>query len=696
MRPTKFWSAFKRLVKNKKNTNIPPIKEKGDLVTNFNSKAGIFNRYFAEQCRPIQSDVMLPDMHLKTENNIETISVSVEAIVKIISNLNPKKAHGVDGISISMLKMCAQEVAIPLKEIFTKCLNDGCFPNMWKLANVQPVHKKSSRQLKENYRPISLLPICSKILEKIVFDSLYVFLTNNNLISKNQSGFRPGDCTINQLLSITTEIYEAFENYDEVRAVFLDISKAFDKVWHEGMIFKLQQNGVSGYLLRFFVNYLYDRKQRVVINGVESEWEPTFSGVPQGSVLGPLFFLIYINDLTDSITSRMKLFADDSSLFVRVKEVNAAHEQLLHDLDEVTKWAHQWKMRFNPDITKQAIEVIFSTKYKKDDHPPLTFNGVPVARQDSTKHLGITLDERLTFRKHIQEAILKANSGIALLKFLSKYVTRFVLDKMYKMYVRPHLDYGDIIYHNQLTVAMNSLESVQYQAGLIVSGCWRGTSRVKLYNELGWESLADRRAFRRFSLFYKIKANETPSYLSDHIHPVPARRTIRYERSFFPFCKLGWDNLDVNLQSASTLQEFKRLYLVNIRPPKKDIFQVDDRYGLKRLTQLRVDFSDLREHRFSHNFNCPSPICKCGLDEETTEHYFLRCHLHSRHRILLLRSLSDIVKNDISVLPSHHLCEILLYGSKVYNDVSNMLILQSSIRFIRSTKRFDILEAFVQ
>ena len=123
---------------------------------------------------------------------------------------------------------------------------------------------------------------------------------------------------------------------------------------------------------------------------------------------------------------------------------------------------------------------------------------------------------------------------------------------------------------------------------------------------------------------------------------------------------------------------------------------LDDKYGLRRLTQLRVDFSDLRQHRFDHNFNCPSPICKCGFEEETNEHYFLRCHFYTAERITLLRSLSDIVKNDISVLPHSHLCDMILYGSKVFNDVSNKMILQSSVYFIKSSKRFDVLEAYNQ
>ena len=257
-------------------------------------------------------------------------------------------------------------------------------------------------------------------------------------------------------------------------------------------------------------NFLINRQQRVLLNGCASEWEYLLSGVPQGSVLGPLLFLVYINDLTDEISSNMRLFADDSSLFARVQGVESTHEMLLHDLEKITTWAHQWKMQFNPDITKQAIEVIFSHKINKPIHPALIFNGIPVARKNSTKHIGLILDERLNFRKHIKEALTKAKNGLGMLKLISRYVSRNVLDKLYKMHIRPHLDYGDVIYHGQLQDNTDLAESIQYQAALIVANCWQSTSREKIYNELGWESLNDRRHYRRLVLYYKIRCNLTP------------------------------------------------------------------------------------------------------------------------------------------------------------------------------------------
>ena len=295
--------------------------------------------------------------------------------MKIVRSLDPNKAHGWDSLSISMIKICDAEIVIPLCLIYEKCLATGKFPEIWKKANVLPVHKKESRQVKNTYRPISLLPICGQIFEKLIFDCIYEHLTDNQLITPNQSGFRPGDSTINQLLYITHSIHTAFEEYPsrETRAVFQDISKAFDKVWHEGLIFKLKSNGISGPLLVLIDSYLSNRKQLVVLNGKSSNWSPISAGVPQGSVLGPLFFLVYINDLVENVSSDAKLFADDTSLFTVVYDEGISADQLNRDLKVISDWAYQWKMQFNPDKNKQAIQVIFFTEKNKACSSTYTF-----------------------------------------------------------------------------------------------------------------------------------------------------------------------------------------------------------------------------------------------------------------------------------------------------------------------------------
>ena len=366
---------------------------------------------------------------------------------------------------------------------------------MWKLANETPIYKKDDKQLVTNYRPISRLPICGKLFEKIIIKSF----------KKNQSGFRPDDSTTNQLLYLVNEIHEAFENSKslEIRAVFLDISKAFDKVWHEGLIFKLKQNGISGSLLTLFENYLCNRKQRVVLNGSCSDFFTIESGVPHGSVLGPLLFLIYINDLETNIKSNIKFFADDTMLFSIVNDPLISAIDLNHDLNVIQQWAHQWKMEFNPDPTKQATEVLFSCKKCMPFHPQLAFNGAPVKTMNEQKHLGLILDSGLSFTKHLNEKITKAKKNIGLIKQLSKYLPLKTLNQMYKAFVRSHLDYCDIIYHIphlkklasgiSLNYQMEVVEKVQYQAALAVTGAWQGSNRSQLHEELGWESLSDRR-----------------------------------------------------------------------------------------------------------------------------------------------------------------------------------------------------------
>ena len=388
-----FWTAYKKLAFKKADPNIPPIVNGGEYISKCKDKVRVFNEYFANQCTINENGSTLPDVHMKTNTSLNYISVTTKNITDIINSLGSHKAHGHDGISVSMLKLCANEVAVPLQIIFRDCVSSGMFPNLWKCANVQPIHKKDNRQKIGNYRPISLLPICAKIFEKIIFDQVYEYLDSNNLLSINQSGFRPGDSTINQLLSITTTIYNAFENHDETRAIFLDISKAFDKVWHEGLLYKLKCNGISDSLFTLLGDYLTNRYQRVVLNGHVSDWMMLNAGVPQGSVLGPLLFLVYINDLTDNISSDMRLFADDSSLFTCVKGVDDTQLKLVQDLNTIANWGYQWKMTFNPDISKQAIEIIFSCKAKKPSHPSLTFNDIPIARKSDTRHLGVYLDE---------------------------------------------------------------------------------------------------------------------------------------------------------------------------------------------------------------------------------------------------------------------------------------------------------------
>ena len=227
-------------------------------------------------------------------------------------------------------------------------------------------------------------------------------------------------------MSITNEIHKTFDEGKELRAVFLDISRAFDRVWHDGLLFKLSQIGIEGQALNIVKDFLKNREQRVVIDGQSSDWAPITAGVPQGSILGPLLFLIYINDITEVITSDIRIFADDTFIF---RTANSDSTRLLNDdLAKITDWAWRWKMLFNPDISKQAVEVIFSNKGQKTNYPPLVFNGIPVKLVEETKHLGMILDSKLNFQSHLSEKIAKANSGLGVMIQLKKWVSYRVLE----------------------------------------------------------------------------------------------------------------------------------------------------------------------------------------------------------------------------------------------------------------------------
>ena len=321
------------------------------------------------------------------------------------------------------LVSCDETVVLPLKIIFRNILETSIYPDVWKLANVPPIFKKGNKQLIRNYRPISLLPICGKIFEKIVFNCLYSYLNDNSLLTRNQSGFRPGDSTTNQFLYLVNEIHQSFENPKslEVRAVFLDISKAFDKVWHDGLIFKLEQNGVCGNLLKFFQNYLTNRKQRVVLNGSFSDYSTVVSGVPQGSVLGPLLFLIYINNLERDINSNIKFFVDDTMLFSIVHDPTA--NDLNHDLNIILQWHISGKWSSILTLVSKQLRFYFLCKNSTPNHPQLIFNGTVVAKVSDQRHLGFILDSGLSFEKHLNENIMKAKKNVGILKYLSKPFT---------------------------------------------------------------------------------------------------------------------------------------------------------------------------------------------------------------------------------------------------------------------------------
>ena len=422
---------------------------------------------------------------------------------------------------------------------------------------------------------------------------------------------------------------------------------------------------MSGNLLSLFQSFLKERKQLTVLNGQRSAWGNVLAGVPQGSILGPLLFLIHINDLTAHLECNAKLFADDTSLFTVVQDPNAASEKINRDLALVSQWARDWRMSFKSDPQKQAVELRFSKKRLAVDHPVILFNNLPVKQVDEHKHLGLIFDSKLSFSAHIKSSISKARKGISLLKYLSKCLPKHTLNDLYKLYVRPHLDYGDVLYYIPAKVCnysqniilaslMEKIESVQYSAALTTTRAWKGTSREKINGELRWESLSCRRWSRRMTLFNKILNNLTPQYTKDPIprphqskyalrnHDTVGRigaKTEKFRSSFYPDCISEWNTLDPEIRHAPSVAAFKHKLLLKIRPPVRCIFGIHDPIGLSYLSKIRVGLSKLNLHKFKHNFkDTINPLCPTNDGVEDAEHLFLLFpSLYNYRRDLLAR-----------------------------------------------------------
>ena len=301
-----------------------------------------------------------------------------------------------------------------------------------------------------------------------------------------------------------------------MRGVLFDTLKAFDKVRHKGLLLRLSLNSISGNLLKLLRDLLYCRKQRVVLNGQNSSWENVNVGVSQGSILGPLLFLISIKDLSNGVSLNCQLFADDTSLFSVVNNIQSSAATLRNDLTVISNWAFQWKMIFNPDMTKQVQDVIFSRKTKKMLHPFLLFNDIPLKNSISQKHLGLTLD--VNFVEHIKNITHKSSKTVGLLRGFQPILPRSSLLTIYKTFIRGQLDFADVIYNQTCNSSFHEkLESIQCKACLAITGAIRETSSEKLYQELGLESLKSRRWFRKLCNFYKILNEKFASYLFDLI-----------------------------------------------------------------------------------------------------------------------------------------------------------------------------------
>ena len=397
-----WWNTVKNLLGKGGDTSYPPLNVNDNTITDNKDKAEAFNNFFLSHSNIDERNANLPPDPGILPEGLQSIEVSEDEVRDLIKCINISKSTGPDKVSPRLLKEAGGTIVPSLTKLFNMSLRLSKVPRSWKLANVLPLFKKGSNSDLNNYRPVSLLSCVSKLLERVIFKHLFNYLRTNMLLSKDQSGFQPGDSTTNQLSFIYHTIAEALDKKKDVCIVFCDISKAFDRVWHKGLLFKLKKAGVCGPLLQWFMDYLSDRYQSVIIRGQKSEYGRIRAGVPQGSVLGPLLFLIYINDITDNINSQVKLFADDTSLYVDFDSKVAATTALTDDMNNIQSWADQWLVKFSPAKTK-----LMHCSFRNKDDLTIPFNGINIENVQHHKHLGIVLSQDLSlvpsYRKSIKQ-----------------------------------------------------------------------------------------------------------------------------------------------------------------------------------------------------------------------------------------------------------------------------------------------------
>ena len=316
-------------------------------------------------------------------------------------------------------------------------------------------------------------------------------------------------------------------------------------------------------------DFLDNRTQRVILNGQYFSWPKVEAGVPQGSIFWPLLFLIYINHLSENLASNPKLFSDDTSLFSVVKNIDASNIDLNNDLKKIAEWEFQWKMNFNSDPTKQAQELIFSRKVQTTNPTPLYFNENVVPQTTHQKHLGMFLDRKLNFSEYLKTFSQKTNKTIGLLRKLQTLLAGASLITIYKSFIRPHLDYGDMIYNQTFNMSFQQkIKTIQYSAVLAITGAIRVSPREKLYQELGLETLQQRRWFIKLCCFY-LKS-QSPKYFysiipihnmlyrtrqCNKIPSINAKHDF-FMNTFFPSTIIEWNILVWKIKNSESIETF--------------------------------------------------------------------------------------------------------------------------------------------
>ena len=570
--PKKFWSHVK--FSRTENISIPTLRHNDRICAKDVDKAEALNNQFGSVFT--DDNGIIPNKDMSHYPDILPFSISAEGVQKRLADISPNKACGPDEIPARVLRDAAAEIAPMLATIFQQTLDTGSIPKDWTNALVSAIYKKGKKDDPANYRPVSLTCICCKICEHIVSSQINRHLSSNNILTSQQHGFREKLSCETQLVEVMHDWSSTLDNTGQVDVILLDFSKAFDKVSHPKLLYKLQYYGIRGQTLSWIKAFLSNRTQEVSVNGTHSSSIQVTSGVPQGSVLGPTLFLIFINDIVEKVSSKMRLFADDSAIY---REIHSPedHHILQDDLHTLNKWSEDWQMDFNVKkcvllpITRKRKPSVFQYKMK----------GEELSRITSHDYLGVTVSNDLRPAQHIAKITGKASSTLGIVRRTLKSCTPEVKEKAYHALVRPKLEFATSSWNPHTDRDVKTLEQVQREAARFVTGQYKPkTSVTKLIRDLGWDSLELRRLMSSCTMFHKIHHQLvnigfppcfTPSTRgSPHkFVPLPSNtNTLRY--SFFVRIIPVWNLLPASLVSVPTAQAFQLVALPvvrAIRPP---------------------------------------------------------------------------------------------------------------------------------
>ena len=352
------------------------VQEDGTLTDSDKEKTEVLNKFFASVFT--QEDLSsIPDFQRENIEILEYTEITEKQVLDKLNKLNPNKAQGPDGMHPRFLKESSHAIAKPLTILFNKSLAEKHLPSEWKDGNVSPIFKKGNKSSPANYRPVSLTSVVCKLMETILRDSLIKHMSPH--FTECQHGFLSGRSCITQLLDCISDWTQFLENGSAVDAIYLDFAKAFDCVPHQRLLKKLEGYGIRGNFLGWIRDFLEKRRQRVVINGETSNWRPVTSGIPQGSVLGPILFICYVNDMPEAVQGMIKIFADDTKIYSEVNDSNM-HKNLQSDLESLQSWANLWQMRFNASKCK----CMHLGKTNNKFHYEMTEKGKTVILEETT------------------------------------------------------------------------------------------------------------------------------------------------------------------------------------------------------------------------------------------------------------------------------------------------------------------------